>query len=329
MKSEQLSEVIACLPNGRTHYRYFKGAYAPQLLSMLIDKEAPLRALKTSRLKPLVDHPLVKPVAALSGNGKLHKRDLDAVWQEPSQPFLLSISRWGGWNHWRWDQTSRQGENLVLQLNLPLEHLTLFRKWIDMSGKDTINGPYSAHPVQKPNRNERYRDTLAWARIDIDFERDEALIEEIQSDGVRYISAMAKRLRACGCRQCKQKFTYIQWFNKYSELWAEAMMMATLWFTKQELGINRIYYHTARSGWQIKHMHKKWQAPTSLYSSLPKKFAFKQTWAAPEFLLDTRAYQQLIRRQPDIDFYLLNMQELKPKLRPERIKREHHATPNS
>ncbi len=310
MKTELLNEVIACLPKGRTHYRYFKGAYAPQLLSLSIDKEAPLRLLKQSRFKPLVEHPLVKPVVALSGNGKLDAESLYNIWQEPSLPFLLSVSRWGGWKHWRWDQISRDGENLVLQLNLPLQHLQLFRRWIDTTGKDTINGPYNSHPVQKPRNNARYRDTLAWARIDVDFERNEALIEEIQSDGARYINSMAKRLRSCPCSDCKKKLAYVKWFNRYSKIWPEAMLMATISFISKELGINRIYYHTDRSGWQVKHMSKKWRGPRSLYSDLPKKFAFKQTWAAPEFLLETKSYQQLIRKQPDIDFYQLSIDEL-------------------
>ena len=58
-------------------------------------------------------------------------------------------------------------------------------------------------------------------------------------------------------------------------------------------------------------MDKHWTAPRSLYSDLPKRFAFKQTWAAPEFLKDTKYYKQLIRKQPDIDFYQLSMDELK------------------
>jgi len=306
MKPELLSEVIACLPKGRTHYRYFKGAYAPQLLSMLIDKEAPVRALKTSRLKRLVEHPLVKPVVAQSGNGQLRKVDLDAVWQEPSQPFLLSISRWGGKGERDWYQKSRHGENLVLQLNLPVENQRQLTKWIEPNGEKTINSPWSPHPVQKRHKNQHFRDTLAWSRMDLDFKHNEALIEEVQSDSVRHIRRWASRYKRCACDQCKLKVKYVQWFERYSKIWSEAMLMATISFIKEELGIDRIFMHTARSGWQVKKMDKTWNAPKSLYSDLPKKFAFKQTWAAPEFLLETKCYQRLIRKQPDIDFYQLN-----------------------
>ena len=89
------------------------------------------------------------------------------------------------------------------------------------------------------------------------------------------------------------------------------MTASTIWFIKQELGIERIYMHTARSGWQVKKMCNTVHAPRSLYTDLPRKFAFKRTWAAPEFLLETRCYKQLIRKQPDIDFYQLSMDELK------------------
>ena len=120
MKPELVSEVIDCLPKGKTHYRYYKGAYAPQLLSLMIERETSLRVLKQSRFKSLVEHPLVKSVAAQSGNGKLDPQGLKAIWEEPSQPFLLSLSRWGGKRDRGWFQTSRHGENLVLQLKEPL-----------------------------------------------------------------------------------------------------------------------------------------------------------------------------------------------------------------
>ena len=83
--------------------------------------------------------------------------------------------------------------------------------------------------------------------------------------------------------------------------------MATIQFINEELGINRIFYHTDRSGWQIKGMARQWRASRSLYVDLPRKFVFRKTWAAPEFLLKTKSYQKLIRCQPDIDFYQLDL----------------------
>ena len=311
MKTELLNEVIDCLPKGRTHFRYYKGAYAPKLLSLLIPESASLRVLKQSRFNRLLNQPLVKPVLAQCGDGMLRRANLNNIWQEPSLPFLLSLGRWGGTDDRGWYQTSRFGENLVLQLNLPLENQRKYTRWMDPSGYDTLNGHWTSHPVQLRENNPRFRDTLAWSRIDIDFKHDEALIEEVQSDSVRDVKRWAKNYRKCKCQECQTRLQYIDWFEAYSTIWAEAMLTASICFIKEELGINRIFMHTARSGSKVKKIDTEWQPPKSLYSDLPRKFAFKQTWAAPEFLLESKCYRQLIRKQPDIDFYQLTLDELK------------------
>ena len=310
MDTKLLDEVIACLPKGKTHYRYFKGAYASRLLSMLLPERASVHQLKHTRFKRLLEHPTVKPIMADCGDGVLNTDRLNTVWQEPSQPFLLSVSRWGGKRDRSWFQTSRHGENLVLQLNLPAEHQRQYQAHIDSSGSETLNGANSSHPVQRPKDNPNFRETLAWSRIDLDFATNEALIEEVQSDGARYIAWWEQRHKRCGCDRCRQRLRYIHWMQSYREIWAEALLCASIEFIHNELGIERIFMHTARSGWQIKNMDKDWHAPRSLYSDLPKKFAFKQTWAAPEFLLTEKCYQRVIRKQPDIDFYQLSLREV-------------------
>lgn len=311
MNTQLLNEVLACLPKGKTHYRYFKGAYASRLLSILLPEKASVHQLKQTRFKRLLEHPTVKPIMANCGNGVLDTNVLSTIWQEPSQPFLLAVSRWGGKRDRNWYQTSRHGENLVLQLNLPVEHQRQYQAHIDESGNETLNGADSCHPVQLPKDNPNFRETLAWSRIDIDFETNEALIEEVQSDGARYVMWWEKRYKRCNCQRCQQRLKYTNWMQRYREIWAEALLCATIEFIQKELGIERIFMHTARSGWQIKNMDRDWHAPRSLYSDLPKKFVFKQTWAAPEFLLATKCYQRLIRKQPDIDFYQLSLGELR------------------
>lgn len=311
MKSQLLDEVIACLPTGKTHYRYFQGAYASRILSMLMPEKVDLRTVKKTRFKRLLEHKSVKPIVAHSGNGLLERNDLQASWLEPSQPFLLSVNRWGGRGGRNWYQTSRDGENLVLQLNLPAQHQRQFNRWIDPSGDSTLNGVWSNHPVQTDIEQASFRETLAWSRIDLDFETNEALIEEVQSDATRKVLSMAKRYQRCGCGRCIEKLKYVKWFEPYLKLWSEALLCATVEFIHHELGIERVFIHTAKSGWRVKQMGSTWRAPRSLYSDLPKKFAFKQTYAAPEFLLKTRSYQKLIRQQPEIDFYQLSMNELK------------------
>ncbi|MEO0367499.1 MAG: hypothetical protein AAF197_01805 [Pseudomonadota bacterium] len=310
MKSSTLNDVLACLPAGRTHFRYYKGAYASRLLALLIDNKASIGAVKQSNFKSLLTNSLVKQHMAETGQGFLCATKLEELWQEPSLPFLLGLDRWGQQSHWRWNQTSRPGENIVLQLILPLVHKRLYDQNIDQRGVTTINGRYSAHPVQKPGRSKSYRDTLAWARIDFDLDTSEALIEEVQSDAVRNVYRWQRRVGDCPCSYCSSIRRYINWFKKYDEVWAEAMLMAAIWFIKYELGLDTVYYHSDRSGWQLKNMDKNWRAPKSLYSRLPRKFCFTQTWTAPEFLLGTRAYQQVIRRNPDIDFYRLKLGQL-------------------
>lgn len=311
MKSQLLDEVIACLPQGKTHYRYFQGAYASRLLSLLLPEKTALHELKQTRFKRLLEHKTIKPLASVCGDGVLRRDLIDSAWCEPSQPFLLSVARWGGFGARDWYQTSRGGENLVLQLNLPAQHMHLYKSLIAPWGDDTLNGTWSSHPVQTQVNSPEFRETLAWSRIDLDFDTNEALIEEVQSDAARTVLSMAKHYRKCGCKRCVKRLQYVRWFQPYLKLWSEALLCATIEFINQELGIERIFMHTARSGWKVKKMSKTWQAPRSLYSDLPKKFAFKQTYAAPEFLLQTRCYTNLIRRQPDLDFYQLSMNELK------------------
>ncbi len=310
MKSQLLDEVIACLPTGKTHYRYYQGAYASRLLSMMLPEQVDLHKLKQTRFKRLLEHKSVKPIVSQCGDGVLDRQLLASSWCEPSQAFLLSVSRWGKNGGRYWNQTSRHGENLVLQLNLPMQNLRHYQRWVDPSCQSTLNGTWSSHPVQTEVGKSSFRETLAWARIDLDFETNEALIEEVQSDATRKVLSMSKHYKRCRCSVCSERLKYVNWFQPYLKLWSEALLCAAIEFIRCELGIERIFIHTARSGWQVKKMDKSWNAPRSLYSDLPKKFAFKQTYAAPEFLLQTRSYKQLIRRQPDIDFYQLSMNEL-------------------
>ena len=307
MDTKLLNEVIACLPKGKTHFRYFEGAYALKLLTLLMPQEVSVADAKQSQYAKLLQTKLLKPLLANSGGGSLRKEQIDHVWQEPSLPFLLTVSRWGGHKDWKWNQVSRPGENLVLQLNLPMEHERLFKRWFAPEGEYLFNRSYG-HPVQrKRSSNTYFRETLAWARIDLDLDNNEALIEEIQSDGVRDMRFYAKRFTSCGCKQCQQRLQYLDWFALYGKLWSEAMLMATIEFLKIEIGVEHIYMHTDRSGWKLKHMSRNWRAPKSLYSALPKKFTFQRTYGAPLFLQKAKPYKQLIKKQPEIDFHYLSL----------------------
>lgn len=298
MEATDLNEVIECLPTGKTQYRYYKSAYAPKLLSLLIKDSAPIAKVRRSAYSRLLETPVLRDVLAASGDGQLRQEQLQMAWREPSLPFVLTVDRWA-YDSRDWSQVSRPGDNLVLQLNLSQQHCQLFEQCVGDFWE--FNG-YCSHPVKRINDGQP-RETLAWARIDVDFSTNEALIEEIQSDAAREMAALKKHIQKCRCQQCQTKRQYLQWFEPYRALWSEVMLMAAIEFIRQELGIRWVFMHTARSGWRVKQMSEHWQPPVSLYSDLPQRFAFRQVWNAPAFLLRERSYQKLVRKQPDLDFF--------------------------
>jgi phosphoglycolate phosphatase len=84
---------------------------------------------------------------------------------------------------------TRQGHNLVLQLNFPISHN---RELLKIVGEEEARGEIlDAHPVAQGREW-----TLAWARLDIDLETGEALVEE-QFPGliVHYAAAIAVHSR--------------------------------------------------------------------------------------------------------------------------------------
>ena len=140
------------------------------------------------------------------------------------------------------------------------------------------------HPVSQGKDR-----TLAWSRIDIDLARDEALIEEIQTDWIR--EALKARRRAekyCGSILLYGDRVISDKVKKYVDVvlaphikvWDEAMLAATIWFLREEIGISRIYYHTHESGAALKRINYC-KPPRSLYTKLPKRFCFKETDERP------------------------------------------------
>jgi hypothetical protein len=146
--------------------------------------------------------------------------------------------------------------------------------------------------------NRKGKITLGWARMDIDLDGGEALIEEIQNDWIRDALDVQKRLKRYSdwgrkalirgmMYGAKCNFTQL---NRYVDLilkpyvsdWDEAILCAAIRFIHTELGIRRIFYHTFDSGRRIKGICGS--PPRSLYTSLPKKFCFRVTEQCPEFL---------------------------------------------
>jgi hypothetical protein len=196
MERRDLDEILACLPQERSHFRYFKDYYALQLLGWIAGDGIPIERLCRGPFAPLLQKPLLRPLLAACGDGRLDVQRVSGQWVEPSLPFLLTLGRWQGGD---WRQTSRPGWNLVLRLNFPLSHDRIFRKqFVPYYRYEDLN--LSAHPVLEKGDRSYFRQTLAWARLDLDLDQGEALIEEVQTDWVREARDAAKRLGHC--RRC-------------------------------------------------------------------------------------------------------------------------------
>jgi hypothetical protein len=147
-----------------------------------------LSVRRSSLFNSLLQKPVVKQALALCGTWVLEPEYLRSFGLELASRFLLGIARWGNQVHERWNQTSRPGMNLVLQLNFNRSQMRALKR---LAGSDGSAFNPLDHPVCRPG-NHRHRETLAWARVDFDFETNEALIEEIQSDWVWFAASAAK-----------------------------------------------------------------------------------------------------------------------------------------
>jgi len=316
-----LDEVIDCLPKGRTKYYYYKDRYALMLLSYQIGKGKTVAELKKSNLKNLLQKAQVKKLLAGLSNGFVEYVNLQDGWLVDGlneiQPFVLTVGRWGG-EAPRWQQTTRHGYNLVVQLNFSNAHDAQYRRLVKPEYGALLN--YFGHPVLRPEGEEALRETLAWARLDIDFDTGEVLIEEIQSDWVREAKGMLSDAQTCRdngeafsewmCVKGKPEnvIKYVtQVLAPYIKIWDEAVLAATIDFIKNELGINRVYYHSYESGPRLKHIYGN--TPRNLYTRLPKRFCFEKTDESPQFLQKDRRFKQMLRKMATPLWYRLDLDQ--------------------
>ncbi|GAA5484683.1 hypothetical protein [Haloferula sargassicola] len=302
MLYEELEELRACLPAGRTLFHYGKDWYAIQLLRLTLRQPMAVADLKRSCFAALLDKPRVRHWLGSLGKPVLTATDLDLLWPEETEAFRLTIDAFDGWA-----QTSRGGRqcwNLVLQLNLN----TADARWLERHGyASPENDPftYHWHPV-----NEGRHRTLAWARIDLDWASGEALIEEIQNDRLRIVQRELHNLEQFGARhrlgdaQGRELAGLREYWHHRLRLaravWDEAMLSAALDLIVRELGLRRVFYHTPESGAR----YKGWGAdgaPRSVYTTLPRRFCFRLTDEAPRFL------RRVARRRKAPRFHLLDL----------------------
>ncbi len=303
MELQDLKEIIACLSGDRTKFYYFKDRYALMLLKDYIkqqvgDKTLPVSALKQSHLASLLNKVVVKKALALAGDGMVSAAHFDMVWDDKPLAFVLTLAQWGeGKRHWQWNQMSRPGYHLVLQINMATDHSQHLRHLIRLNNINCFN--YWGHP----SLQEGDRGTLAWVRLDLDFSTGEVLIEEIQNDWIRRVRSAVRY------KQSRHRFSHIfgdfsyqeiktyadQVLAPYAKIWEEAMLSATIDFVRHELGLQKIYYHSFEQGALLKHI-KGTKPPRSLYTKLPRQFGFQKTHLGPEFLMREKRVLKLQKK---------------------------------
>ncbi len=317
MDKKLLDEIIDCLSKDRTLFRYARNDYALMLLSFYVREGMRIADIKQTNFARLLEKPAIKYLMADIGDGFVTGDAFDYVYVEDRQNFLLTVGRWNG-ERSRYNQTSRNNENLVLQLNFSRSHDNEFERVVGVTNATRFE--FGGHPILSEGERYYYRHTLAWVRMDIDFTTDEVLVEEIQTDWLRYAKHYLRCFVRCEeCRSaCERKEKNLRKLKDlkdyvgnilrpYISLWDEAALMAAIRFTIEELGIHTIYYHTFDTGNVLKGM---WDShpPRSLYTDLPRKFCFEQTDEAPKMFNMSTAAKRKLRKARNPRWFRLNME---------------------
>lgn len=290
-----MREIIEILSADREIFYYFKDRYAAMLIGYMAGKGTSVRAIKESPMRGLLDKPHIREIVRRAHDGIL-RPEMFAV--HPSggcNAYVVTLGEWirGDGYSWQYGQTSRQGRNLVVQLNFSREHDRQYRRLIR---PDENNHPfqYMIHPINRSGRH-----TLAWARIDLSLERGEALIEEVQNDWLRTVLWRKKAMQTGTCREDLERLarnylgteTTAENFGRYCDqvllphcdIWDEAMLAAAISFLVEKVGIRRIFYHTHEGGTIWKGISGR-RPPKSLYTTLPRRFGFQEVMDRPSFL---------------------------------------------
>jgi hypothetical protein len=306
MKPEVLDKILSELSD-EVPYVYFADCESAWVLSQMLGSPARLDELKKQPCGRLLGRPLVGPVVAKCGSGVIDPYDLALV-ALPQAPeivgacanlspaaragietarglerrgYRLTFSSWGSDSVF-WDrfQTSRRGVNLVIQVNFEeTEEDRQFHR--EFAPVVRLLG-CSGHPIRRDGPI-----TMAWARVDIDLETGEALIEEIQSDwfcSVRAVDIVG------GLAMHQLRDSYLVRHARAEWDWPNVTLHAALWLLKTKLGVHRFYFHRRKVGEQLKMMGAWGEPPRSIYEKLPQSFGFQGTTEAPRFLEGERRH---------------------------------------
>lgn len=307
MNIEDINFIRGCLPRGRTKFLTFKDQYAPTLLSWKIgDNRIPVSQLKSHpAFTHLSKKPIVQDLIKINGGRDVSSETLN-VWPnfKTVHAFRLTLDQWGdslSANNY-WNQTSRRGHNLVLQLNFPKSHGSEYRK-LGNDDSDPCGFIYDSHPVKTESEY-----TMAWSRIDLDLDAGVALIEEIQNDWLREAKWLYQNLK--NRIEAKKITPWNDWGDTYvrnilayyethiaplESIWDEATLLAALHLIRNELGIHRVYYHTWETGNWFKRIGNTYTPPKSIYTALPRKFGFKKASTGPGFILRDKTNRRRLK----------------------------------
>ncbi|MCU7850404.1 MAG: hypothetical protein KZQ89_20985 [Candidatus Thiodiazotropha sp. (ex Lucinoma kastoroae)] len=314
MDNKLLDEIIACLPQDRTLFRYARNDYALMLLSRYVGKGMKITDLRRSPFGKLLEKPAIRNLMADIGSGCVSGDVFDYVYVKDRQDFLLTVGRWNEGKS-RHNQTTRNSANLVLQLNFNSGHDQAFERFVDRDDAWYF-GNYG-HPVLKKGERSYYRNTMAWIRMDVEFDTNEVLIEEVQNDWLRdahdWLKDKQSEVKDAKSEQVKKRLLLAisEYMEKilahYYRLWDEAALSAAINFIIDELGIREIYYHTFDTGNVLKGMWNS-HPPRSLYTDLPRKFCFELTDEVPRMFSRSTAAKRKLRKVVDPHWYRLDME---------------------
>ena len=309
MNIEEIEFLSNIYKNQTIPFWYYKDKYAVQLLTYFLTEEIKISTLKASEHQRFLQKQPLKEITAHLSKNRLKKVDLLSYLPKEWKNFNLTFHRWGGYTKYpkhSWYQTTRPGFSFVIQLNFEAVHDTIYHQLIRPKRSEEPLFKTTGHPVSQKHMQL----TLAWARIDLDLSTGEVLIEEIQTDWLREVDRLVKRMEQTHAKKEREKIrdcwlmhyadtslfnlrAYQQYLLPYKRIWSEAMLSATLDFCIKELGISVIYFHTYDSGCQLKDC----SPPRSLYTKLPKQFGFKKTKEAPAFIRFEKVVKKKIRRK--------------------------------
>lgn len=311
MEKKLLDEVLACFENERRIYPYFKDKYAIDLLSRFVGTGKKISEVKASPFSALLHRPWVREHLQSIGGKMLTPDILSLWWHDHPQHFQQTLGVWGEDDDWAWNQTSRKGMNVVLQLNFTKSHDRDYDNWVRRNPFHVSDACY--HPVYQGED----RHTMAWARIDLSDDLSEALIEEIQTDWLRHADGALRRAKNgnhCRCASClarveQSKAQFERYHTKHivpvRELWDEAMLNSALAFLFDDIGVERVFYHDFDTGNALKHIGQWSQPPRSLYTKLPKRFGFTKTDAFPSFIDNSRYLRKRLKKVEKPMFYVM------------------------